>query len=315
VACAIATTTPQDDLSYPPQQNFNHFSEPSEVAQRAEAQAVELESEISEHLHAVFAQWNTLSGQKRAEIWTLNLARSVGRKSEEIQEIKKEKELAQQEAAKFKLQVDELARLQHPREFRMVPPRLIPFDSKTISVMGEMGLNAQSVGLQPVDRNEHVDVAVEQAIARWKEVVRQTRGGGSGLTGQRSLSGEDSSTTQYPPTQAPPHQSHIPSQQQNEPPTPSLTNHTTMTNGVDMGSDQDADADADADMEEDESFVELIDASHTAGQRAPEASMGQAANLRLTNGHPNQGGSGRGGGGMDVLENQTCVQGYVRIGA
>jgi hypothetical protein len=81
-----------------------------------------------------------------------------------------------------------------------------------------------------------------------------------------------------------------------------------------MGSDQDADADADADMEEAESFVGLIDAARSAGQRAPEASMDQAANFRLTNGHPNQGGNGH-GGGMEGLENQTCVQGYVRIGA
>jgi hypothetical protein len=74
--------------------------------------------------------------------------------------------------------------------------------------------------------------------------------------------------------------------------------NTTMTNGADMGSD--ADADADADMEEDDSFVEMVD----AGRRAPDA---PAANFRLTNGNS--------GGGMEGLDNQTCVQGYVRIGA
>jgi len=78
-----------------------------------------------------------------------------------------------------------------------------------------------------------------------------------------------------------------------------------MTNGtVDMGSDQDADADAD--MEEDDSFVEMNDSQH----RAPDASMTQGANFRLSNGN-----TGQGGGHMEGLENQTCVQGYVRIGA
>ena len=85
----------------------------------------------------------------------------------------------------------------------------------------------------------------------------------------------------------------------------------TMTNGTDMGSDQDADADAD--MEEDEAFVEMIDTPQSGSLRVPEAPMTQAANFRLTNGTSGQ--SSAGHGGMEGLENQTCVQGYVRIGA
>lgn len=318
VACAIATNTPQDDLSYPPQEHFTEFTEPSEVLRRAEAQATELESKLSEHLHKVFAQWNCLSREKQTEIWNLSLARSVGRKSEEIQTLKKEKEFAQQEAAHYKMQVDELSRLQHPREFRMVPPRIMPLDSKMMSVIGELGMNTLSVGFQLPDRFEHVDVAVEQAISRWKEVVKQTRGGQSGMTAQRSLSGDSPSTTRPASAQHPPHQNHnqtqshnhnqTQDQKQNESQTTNHTNHTTMTNGVEMGSDQDADAD----MEEDESFVEMIDAPRSSAQRAPEASMTQAANFRLTNGHPNQVVHG---GGIEGLENQSCVQGYVRIGA
>ena len=81
-------------------------------------------------------------------------------------------------------------------------------------------------------------------------------------------------------------------------------NNTTMANDTDdIGSDQDADADAD--MEEDDSFVEMTDVGHG---RAPEAPITQAANFRLSNGEQRN-------TGIDGLENQSCVAGYVRIGA
>jgi hypothetical protein len=84
-----------------------------------------------------------------------------------------------------------------------------------------------------------------------------------------------------------------------------MMNNTPMTNGTDdLGSDQDADADAD--MEEDDSYVEMTDVR----RRVPEAPMAQAANLRLRNGTSEESRSE-----MDGFQNQTCVGGYVRIGA
>jgi hypothetical protein len=274
----------------------------------------------------MFAHWTSLSNQKRTEIWTLELARSVGRKSEDVQRLKKEKELSQQETAHLKLQVDELSRLQHPREFRLAAPATIPVESRLIAEAGEMGLRYTGIGFSLIDRNMHLDEAIERAIGRWKGVVKEARGAGpnsGGMAAQRSLSGESSSTpiSNHSQIQAP---NHTAAQSQRQPhhlsPTKanpvsnsnsnsnlnSNMNHTTMTNGTnDIGSDQDADADAD--MEEDDSFVEMTDVGHV---RVPEAQMAQAANFRLSNG-----GNEQRNPSMDGLENQTCVTGYVRIGA
>ena len=242
----------------------------------------------------------------------------MGRKSEEVQRLKREKELSQQETAHLKLQVDELSRLQHPREFKLAPPSTIPFDSKLMAEVGEIGVRQTGIGWNLIDRNVHLDTAIERAIGRWKGVVKEARGAGpnaGGMAAQRSLSGESSTPLQ---TQT---QIHTPSQpQQHHHLSPTKLNplsnsnvnanansnmmNTTITNGTgDLGSDQDADADAD--MEEDDSFVEMTD----VGRRAPEAPIATAANFRLSNGGEQR------NTGMDGLENQTCVGGYVRINA
>jgi hypothetical protein len=298
------------------------------MAQRAEASASELESRISEHLHSAFAHWNGLSPQKRQEIWILEFARSVGKKSEEIQKLKKDKEFNLQETTHLKQQVDELSRLQHPREFRLVSPTTVGLNGEVMAELGELGmkLSGNSVGFDLMDRHVHLDQAIERAVGRWKSVVKEARGGANGgMASQRSLSGESApptstSTNQHPqltPSQnhqqgqnhqriapAPPQQNH--NHVQNHRHSPNGTqdqnqNHNTQQNHQqqpppiqtnDLDSDQDADADAD--MEDDSSFVEMNDAP--------------AAKFRLTNGNRNP-------TTMEGLEHGQVVQGYVRIGA
>jgi hypothetical protein len=322
---AIATITPHDDLSYPPpsQHTLSAYEDPASVTARAEADATELESKISDHLHAVFAAWTSHSLPKRTEIWTLELARSVGRKSSEIKTLKKEKELTQQENAHLRLQNEELSRLQQPREFRLVPPQTVPFGEELMNHLGDIALHAnKTVGFTVLDRNLHLDTLIERAIGRWKDVVREARGGGTqpgqgGMAAQRSLSGESLITPEHgthlnvnsnsncslSPNHTANHMNPNPNSNREVPP---------ITNGIDsIGSDQDADADAD--MEEDDSYVEMTDINH--GQRAPEAPMAQSGQgFRLTNG--NVAGQKPGGtnSGMEGIENQV-VQGYVRIGA
>jgi hypothetical protein len=282
VSCAIATTAPQDNLSYPPPNSLFSLSDPQEIAQRAEEAASELENKIDTHLNSVFAQWTSLPPPKRSEIWTLELARSIGRKDQEIQKLKKDKEFNVQQNEHLKIQVDELSRLQHPREFKLSPPTTVPMDPKFVHLLGELGMSNTSVGFNLMDKNLHLDTVIERAIGRWKGVLREARGNG-GLAGQRSLSGESSSAAvQQPPASNPP-----------------PVNQTTNGTGLEsIGSDQDADADAD--MEEDDSFVEMSDVP----PRAPMAAdIAPAANFRLANGNR-----------MEGMEGQV-VQGYVRIGA
>jgi len=320
LACEIATTTPNDDLSYPPLP-FATNEDPAEVARRAEEDSRELENRITEHLHIVFTRWTALTPQLRAELWTLALARNIGSKSEEISRLKKEKDYSQQEISHLKLQVDELSRLQHPREFRLSRPETIPFDLKMIRMVGDRSMTEKAyVGWNIMDRNVHIDAVVERAIGRWKTVVKEARNGRPGsagkLSGQLSFTGEPISALS-------PMQPKPANVEQSPNPNGANCGSVQMMNGSDaIGNDPDADADADADMEEDDSFVEMSDAPLASGQGGTEPAVAQAANFRLANGYGSstphqqqQGNGGRRGPVMEGMENQTCVAGYVRIGA
>lgn len=299
ISCAIATTTQQDDLSYPPPQAdfFTTLTDPVELTRRAEAQAAELEVKLNDHLHTMFAHWQSLSPSKRTELWNLELARSVGRKSEEIQKMKTASELQLQENAHLKLQVDELSRLQQPREFRLSPPGTYPVDRQMVADLGEAGMKWSGVGFKLMDRNLDLDAVIRGAIDRWKSVVRQARIGG--LATQRLLTGDS-----------------VPqSQGQCETPANDSGKLQHTTNGGSTGSDQDADgdadadADADADMEEDASFMDMTD-TPVSGGRAPEAPMASTGTtFRLTNGNNGMDQSHKGGS-----IRTDCVAGYVRVG-
>lgn len=304
LSLAMATTAPRDDLSYPPIQNAAMAPDPSGL----ERAAANLESQIIQHIHAVFSAWTALPSQKRSELWTLSLARSIALKSTEINKLKNEKELAVQEATHLKQQVDELSRLQHPREFKISPPVTVPISTELIHYLGEMGRSGgmQSIGYNIRDREVHLDAVVERAIGRWRGVVKEARqppgsaskmNNGSlstgGMRNQRSLSGESAVTNEPPPSIQLNDKEHEPER-------------TNGDGAGSVGSDQDADADME---EEDASFVEMTDAP-------PVRDTG----FRMANGNSNTADNGdredgRGGrGGMDGLEGQV-VQGYVRIGA
>ena len=319
---AITSTEPMDDLSYPPPPNYlSPEDDLAAQAIRAEHEAVELESKIGGHIHQVFAAWNSLSGLRRTEIWTLELARSVGRKSIEIQKLKQDKAYEQQNVAHLKIQNNELSRLQQPREFRLVPPKTIPLSQEAINSLGEMAAGSglkNSVGYTIHDRSENLDIIIERAIGRWKDVIRDARGDskGGGLSNQRSLS--DGSTMLLSPVDTEqnininnnnnhnnntsqlvqsnnsgPRPITVPTRHNpppNQNPTAMNHNHSTsmpMSNGLEsIGSD----ADADADMEEDDSYAELNDLSDITNQ-----------GYRLPNGTAGK----NGGGGMEGIINES----------
>lgn len=299
VSCAVATDNTPEDLSYPP---TNFFVEPEDLAenlQRAEAEAATLETKLAEHLRLMFTHWSKLPPAKRSELWSLELARSIGRKSDEIQKQKTTLELKEQENVHLKLQVDELSRLQQPREFRIVPPGTYPFDRKTITDLSETGMKWNGVGFRLDDRHMSLDTTIKQAIGRWKDVVRKARGGG--MSAQRILSGD---LPQCSPRQPQPQ------------PQPQPSETITAVNGggsaESLGSD--ADADADADMEDDGSFAEMNTDQTTL--HAPEAHVSkiQDTNYRLTNGHTNNNSLNLHIDGMKGTEKQSCVSGYLRVG-
>ncbi|KAL2069472.1 hypothetical protein VTL71DRAFT_14151 [Oculimacula yallundae] len=354
VSVAVANTAATEDLSYPPPATFEGPSDPSEIAQRAEAAASSLQAKITQHLHNVYTHWASLPQAKRTEIWTLELARGVGRKSEEIDKLKQERDFHKQETAHLKQQVDELSRLQHPREFKLQPPSTIPFDSKLMSGMADQGLTAMCKGFSVLDRHVHLDVLVENVIGRWKGVVKEARGNGGGngigsagsgsggMAAQRSLSGESSYSTNLRPqsrnqdsnqtqtnTQSP---VQIQTQQQSKAATVS-TPHPTQTqtptiamdssnliSPTNHGQDNEmdgtgSDIDADADADMDDDDGSYGNVNGHVNVNESVPTSGSSTGFRL-GGNMNGGGERGMGSGMEGLESHgQVVGGYVRIGA
>ncbi|EHK97241.1 hypothetical protein M7I_7020 [Glarea lozoyensis 74030] len=257
VACSLGRV-PMDDMSYPPSDAFETLDEAAEMTARAEAEANEFETRISTHLHAVYAQWNSLQPARRQEIWMLEMARGLGRKSEDISKLKKDLEISHQETAHLKIQIDELNRLQYPREFRLVSPTTVPISGELMHRLGEFTTTKKLVGYNLEDKHMHLDTLVSRAMERWKTVVKEARGNGNSLAAQRSLSGESApSTASAPPTiQTPitPIPQPPPKTSQDQIPRQPLA----QTNVLDLGSD--IDADADADMDDDDSHNERLEA-------------------------------------------------------
>ncbi|KAK6581306.1 hypothetical protein PZA11_005997 [Diplocarpon coronariae] len=337
----IATNTPPDDLSYPlrpPPSTFG-IEDPADIKQRAEIAAGALETRISAHLHSVFGHWTALPMPKRTEIWILELARGVGRKSEELDNLKKERDFLKQETAHLKQQVDELSRLQHPREFKLSGPSTFPFDAPLLGQLADEPATDSLAAAKLLDSNIPLDAVIERTIGRWKGVVREARGNGNAAVTQRSLSTGSSHSGTFPPLaqtqqqnqshelnpnshQAPNqtsiqnnnagqnHQtSHSQSQSLPQITSPRMTPTPTIVMDPNM-SCSDADADADADMEEDDSFADMNDMQRASEAQMSTGSVNPAAGFRAGGGNGQQ----RMGSGMEGLENQV-VQGYVKIGA
>ncbi|KAK7935496.1 hypothetical protein PG985_000991 [Apiospora marii] len=185
VACAAATTASSDDLTYPPSQTHAPL-DLRESVKKAEKAAANLEKQVNEHLQSTYAVWEQLPPQRRSELWTLELARSVGRRQKEVDKFKESQHYLRQESVNLKSQIDQLNHLQQPREFRVMPPATVPFNPSIVSYCLEFGMKGpQSVGLNLDDRHVDLTTLVSRAIERWKNVIVSSRG--SGMSSQRPL--------------------------------------------------------------------------------------------------------------------------------
>lgn len=306
---ALASTAPEDDMSYPPPPT-HLFEEPDHVAKaiQAEAESHTLEQKVNSHLNDIFAAWTTLSSSRRSEVWATELARGIGRKSDEIKKLQKEKEYEAQVIDHLRTQYNDLSRLQQPREFRLVPPQTIPVSREAVNFFGDCLEKGQlsGVGFTILDRNEEIETVVERAITRWKAVVREARTApSSGLQNQRSLSG-DSLHLSPAVANAAGRNSHtstgqLRSSSLNTAHNVAASSSLPLTNGMEGLSGEDADADAD--MEEEEPYAEIGDLSAMGGNNG-ETNHGLRSNgYRLMNGVGQQASANR--GGMDGIINSN----------
>ncbi|KAI0477176.1 hypothetical protein GGR56DRAFT_392886 [Xylariaceae sp. FL0804] len=275
VACAMATTATSEDLTYPP----SHAHLPQDVREgvkKAEKAAAALEKQVNEHLQSAFQAWEQQPAQRKSELWVLELARSVGRRQKDLEKLKESQHAIKQENANLKTQIEQLNRLQQPREFRIMPPATIPIEDPVLSYCLDFGAKGhQGVGLNTNDRHLDLSSLVSRAIERWKTVIVSSRG--AGMAGQRSLD-ESSASTPIPtpipttatmPAPAPTPRSRTSTQHRpsiNPVPTPNSVALTDIkptvtrnqpTSVADLAEEGNSDQDADAEMDEDDSFAPL----------------------------------------------------------
>ena len=274
ITCASATTAFTEELVYPP--TNGPFRDVGEAVKKAERTANQLEKQVSEHLQSAYAVWESLPEQRRTELWVLELARGVGRKNKDLEKMKSDQHRLRQENTNLRAQVDQLNRLQQPREFKILSPSTFPIDRDLIAnAYGQGVREGKSLGFDVQDRKYDLGTVVTKAIERWKNVITSTRVPTSGMSAQKPLDsnaqspapGNPASPSQSQGTPLPPRsaQSQPASQQsQHQGKRMSVTstneqaseqetasNSNTAPPSVDDTSDQDADAE----MEDDDSFA------------------------------------------------------------
>ncbi|KAI2780384.1 hypothetical protein F4815DRAFT_147974 [Daldinia loculata] len=282
VACATATTSSHEDLTYPPSR-ASFPRDVREAVKKAEEAAATLEAQVCEHLQSTYHVWEQLPVQRRTELWGLELARSVGRRQKEVEKLKETHFSMRQENANLKAQIDQLNRLQQPREFRIVPPATIPIEESLLSYLLDLGSKGyRGIGLETEDRHVDLDTVVGRAIERWKAVIVSSRG--AGMAGQRTLEQTITTPTSTTPNSVPAPQAQMaahpqqPQQHQHQGsisiasnpqlneqqsattaaviPAAAMAPATSTTPGVGVH-DENSDQDADAEMEDDENFASL----------------------------------------------------------
>lgn len=266
VACAAATTASSDDLTYPPSQTHAPL-DLRESVKKAEKAAANLEKQVSEHLQSTYAVWDQLMPQRRSELWTLELARSVGRRQKEVDKFKESQHYLRQESVNLKSQIDQLNHLQQPREFRVMPPATVPFNPSIVSYCLEFGMKGpQAVGLNLDDRHVDLTTLVSRAIERWKNVIVSSRG--SGMSSQRPLeqptptpATANAASPDSPAVAQPKPAASLQAQPRHAAAAPGATpsndvrantTPTTTASVASVANDDNSDQDADAEMEEDD---------------------------------------------------------------
>ncbi|KAI6091464.1 hypothetical protein F4821DRAFT_185821 [Hypoxylon rubiginosum] len=276
VTCAMATTASHEELTFPP--SYTHVPHDlRESIKKAEEAAGALEAQVGEHLQSTYHVWEQLPAHRRTELWGLELARSVGRRQKEVEKLKETQHAIKQENENLKTQIDQLNRLQQPREFRIAPPATIPIEKSLLSYVYDLGIKgARSIGLNTEDRHADLDTIVSRAIDRWKAVIVSSRG--PGMAGQRPL---DQTTPMPTPTSAtssslPANSSQVANRkqpQQRPIPTSSnsqandihpittaaatITTTPAVTSSTAADNDDNSDQDADAEMEDDDNFTPI----------------------------------------------------------
>lgn len=185
--CVAAATAANEELRQSPS-TANLQRDTTEAVLDAEKAVDGLEQQVQEHLDSSFKVWASLPQDQRSNLWVLELARGVGRKQKDLEKLEASHRSLAQENANLKAQIDQLNRLQQPREFKIAPPTTIFLDRKMADhLQGSAAGAGLTKGLDLGDRNAELNAVVSAAIDRWKSVIISARSSSSGLQAQRPL--------------------------------------------------------------------------------------------------------------------------------
>ncbi|KAK1827707.1 hypothetical protein QBC39DRAFT_361189 [Podospora conica] len=184
-ACVATASATSAELASP--SPLSPRSDGQDAIRRAEKVVQETESLVYEHLQGTFDVWAAISPEQRAEVWILELARSVVRKQREAKELKQSQQNLEQENANLKLQLEQQRRSLLPAEFNITPPTTILFDPTVASQLRDKysAKGACSPGLY--DSTSDINAAVSGAVDKWRRAVVSARAVGLGLQYQRPL--------------------------------------------------------------------------------------------------------------------------------
>lgn len=177
-----------DGQLYSPPQAGTQEDNSGRLVQKTEDSADNLERQVTEHLEASFQVWNSLTAQRRQELWILEMARSIDKRRKEVISLKDSHNSLKQENASLKSQVDHLNKSQQPRYLDSLPRTL---DDKMAEVWNEQSSRSLSE-----DRRD-ISTMASGAIERWRNVIVTSRTTNS-INAQRSL--EDVSAPLKTPT-------------------------------------------------------------------------------------------------------------------
>lgn len=231
--------------------------------------------------------------------------------------MKEQQHRLKQENANLKSQIEQLNKLQQPKEFRLAPPVTIAMERELLALSYEQAVKGgRAVGFSLEDSEVDLSTLVSRSIERWKSVIASSRANANGMNAQRSLdqSSQASNCTTVNGTQSTP-QIQTPSQpqfqaqqqqqqqqlqqqqlQQHQRPQLSKRPSTTSVNGATSehttastattdpsSTAENSDQDADAEMEDDDSFA-MVNPSPIK----PQQPVQQQASLEVPRTRPMQ---------------------------
>lgn len=200
ILCSANTGAQSEESPlHTPQTATQQEANPDYAASKAVEAARKLESQVDEHLKESFKVWEQLSPQRRQELWALEMARTIGKRQQEVVNLKGVQYSLKQENTNLKTQIDNLNKQQQPREFKIVPPMTLRLDEKTAELWNDPGSTGrQSTGINHEERQD-LNAMVSGAIERWKNVIATSRAANA-IKAQRSL--EQVSASLKTPTSA-----------------------------------------------------------------------------------------------------------------